>query len=705
MSLAGGVFFGQTASATVLTAGQLVVIAGSGAGSTPRAGPATASPLASPYGVAVDGSGNVYIADTLNDEIEKVTPAGDLSIIAGGGSTTPTTSGTPALSASIGPQGIAVNASGSIVYIADSENYLVEELTGGKVWRIAGGGVTTPAAGPAITATSAALDQPTGVAVDGSGNLYIADQNRAEVEEVSEPAGTLSVIAGNGTEGPTIVGPATLSPLGSPNGVAVNALGTILYIADPENGEVDEVTEPAGALSVLAGGPTNPLGVALDASGNLYISNDAPSLVYEETAGALSVIAGGGNDLPSTTPETATDVGMIVPSGVAVDGSGNVYIGDAGDPKIYEVAPSAAAAAAPVFTADSPTAAVIGTPYSYTFTASGSPAPTFSYTGTLPAGLTLTGAGVLAGAPTGPGTFTVTATNATNFVTTASITITPSAAPGGPAPIVKSPSPVTPVPPVPLPVPPVTTVPSPLLVPTGGGAAATPTGAGYWALTPGGDLSEHGIAGNFGSENTANLNAPIVAVNSTTSGQGYWLAGADGGVFNFGDARFFGSLGGTHLNGLIVAMSRTANNGGYLLAGADGGVFAFGDAAFEGSMAGMPLNRAITSMVPVPGSKGYWLVGADGGVFSFGGAQFYGSLGATDLDRHIVGIAATPDGKGYWLVGANGVVTAFGDAKFFGSLGATGTTRIVGIVADADVGYRLITAQGDAVAFGTTPTG
>jgi hypothetical protein len=92
-------------------------------------------------------------------------------------------------------------------------------------------------------------------------------------------------------------------------------------------------------------------------------------------------------------------------------------------------------------------------------------------------------------------------------------------------------------------------------------------------------------------------------------------------------------------------------------------------------------------------------------VFSFGGAHFYGSLGATDLDRHIVGIAATPDGKGYWLVGANGVVTAFGDAKFFGSLGATGTTRIVGIVADADVGYRLITAQGDAVAFGTTPTG
>jgi hypothetical protein len=91
-------------------------------------------------------------------------------------------------------------------------------------------------------------------------------------------------------------------------------------------------------------------------------------------------------------------------------------------------------------------------------------------------------------------------------------------------------------------------------------------------------------------------------------------------------------------------------------------------------------------------------------VFSFGGAHFYGSLGTIDLDRHIVGIAATPDGRGYWIVGANGAVTAFGDAKFFGSLSASSTTRIVGILADADVGYRLITAQGNAIAFGTTPT-
>jgi hypothetical protein len=151
-------------------------------------------------------------------------------------------------------------------------------------------------------------------------------------------------------------------------------------------------------------------------------------------------------------------------------------------------------------------------------------------------------------------------------------------------------------------------------------------------------------------------------------------------------------------------MSRTADNGGYLLVGADGGVFNYGDATFHGSLSGTTLNGAVTSMVAVPGGGGYWLVGADGGVFSYGDARFYGSLGAVHLDRHIVGIATTPDGKGYWLVSANGVVTTFGDAKFFGSLPASPTTVIIGIVADANIGYRLITAQGNAIAFGTTPS-
>jgi hypothetical protein len=442
-------------------------------------------------------------------------------------------------------------------------------------------------------------------------------------------------------------------------------------------------TFSSGVTLVTAGSQT------ITATDSVTPSTTGTSGPITVSAGPITVSAGPATHFSISAPATATAGAPFTVTVTALDADANTATGYLGTVS---------------FTSSDVAASV---PASYTFVAGDNGVHTFS------SGVTLVTAG----------SQTITATDSVTPSTTGtSGPITVSAVPVPVPPVTVLPVPVPPVTVLPVPVPPVTvpatppvppvTVPAtppvtvplspPSLVPTDGGAAATPNGAGYWALSPGGDLSNHGNAGNFGSENAASLNAPIVAISATTTGNGYWLAGADGGVFSFGDARFFGSLGNQHLNGPIVAMSGTANNGGYLLVGADGWVFSFGDATFEGSMAGTPLNRAITSMVPAPGGKGYWLVGADGGVFSFGGARFYGSLGAIDLDRHIVGIAATPDGKGYWIVGANGAVTAFGDAKFFGSLPASSTTRIVGIVADADVGYRLITAQGNAIAFGTT---
>jgi hypothetical protein len=376
---------------------------------------------------------------------------------------------------------------------------------------------------------------------------------------------------------------------------------------------------------------------------------------------------------------------------------------------------------APAITSGNAMTLMVGTAGTFTVTRTGFPVPTpLTETGALPNGVTfvdnLNGTATLAGtSATGTvGTYAlmITAANGVLPDATQAFTLTVNAATVV-VPVAPSAPPVT-VPPVPVraPVPvvtlpvvtlPVLPVPSPLLVPTGGWVAATPKGAGYWSLTPRGILSEHGNARNFGSENNAKLSAPVVAVNSTRTGQGYWLAAANGRVFKFGDAKFFGSLAGRHLNAPIVAISRTSDNRGYLLAGADGGVFAFGDATFEGSLAGKHPHRSITSMVATPDNKGYWLVGNDGGVFTFGDAHFYGSLGAKNRNRHIVGIATTPDGKGYWLVGAHGTVSAFGDAKHFGSSSPVGSRVIVGIIADANIGYRLITAQGKAIAFGTTP--
>jgi hypothetical protein len=247
------------------------------------------------------------------------------------------------------------------------------------------------------------------------------------------------------------------------------------------------------------------------------------------------------------------------------------------------------------------------------------------------------------------------------------------------------------------------------LVPTGGGVAATPQGAGYWALTAAGKLSDHGNAGDFGSENHAKLTAPVVAVNSTSNGQGYWLATSNGGVFAFGNARFFGSLLGRSNASVspaalkVVGIARTADNGGYWLAASNGAVYAFGDAHLYGSMAGRHLNQAIVAIVAAPDGHGYWLAGADGGVFNFGDAHFYGSMGHKDINQHVVGIAATPDGHGYWLVAHDGGVFNFGTARFYGSLGLKGAVPIVGIVANEDSGYRLITPQGSAYNFGKVP--
>ncbi len=240
-------------------------------------------------------------------------------------------------------------------------------------------------------------------------------------------------------------------------------------------------------------------------------------------------------------------------------------------------------------------------------------------------------------------------------------------------------------------------------VPTGGSTAATPEGAGYWTISPIGALVDHGNALSYGSENTTLLDAPVVAVNSTTSGNGYWEAASDGGVFAFGDASFYGSMADHNLDQPIVGISRTPDNAGYWLVGADGGVFTFGDAGFYGSVSMVHLVGAIVGISSTPDGNGYWLVGSDGGVFTFGDAGFYGSLSPRKLSGPIVGIASTPSGQGYWLVGADGGVFTFGDAGFFGSLGATGSIPIVGIVGDNNIGYRLIGASGAAYAYGTTP--
>jgi DNA-binding beta-propeller fold protein YncE len=337
--------------------GTLSIFAGTGTDGAATAGPATSSNLNYPTGVAVDSSGNVYIADYSNNVVEKVTPSGTLSVFAGTGTDGAPTAG-PATSSNLnGPTGVAVDSSGN-VYIADNSNHRIEKVTpSGTLSVFAGTGTKgAPTAGPA---TSSNLNDPTGVAVDSSGNVYIADQSGKRVVKV-KPDGTLSVFAGTGTAGAPTAGPATSSNLNNPAGVAVDSSGNV-YIADKSNNLVEKVT-PDGTLSVFAGTGTQgsptpgvatssklygPTGVAVDSSGNVYIADRSNELVLKVTpSGTLSVFAGTGTQgAPIAGPATSSNLNHAF--GVAVDSSGNVYIVDSGNNLVEKVTNAHADTTAP----------------------------------------------------------------------------------------------------------------------------------------------------------------------------------------------------------------------------------------------------------------------------------------------------------------------------------------------------------------------
>lgn len=266
--------------------GNLSVVAGNGAYGTPSPGPATSTSLGAPNGMVVDKEGNLYIADAQDDLVEKVTPGGTLSVVAGTGTGGPPTPG-PAVNSNLNsPQDVAVDAEGNL-YISDGSNGVVEKVTPGGTLSIV-----------------ANVGQPGGLAVDSAGNLFITDRSQSQVLKL-DAQGMLSVIAGTGTTGAPTPGPATSSDLFAPSGVAVDAQGNV-FIADGQNHLIEKV-DPAGILSIVAGegssgapvpGPAAssplgfPSGVAVDGLGNLYVSDASSNVIAKVTPAApVNVIA------------------------------------------------------------------------------------------------------------------------------------------------------------------------------------------------------------------------------------------------------------------------------------------------------------------------------------------------------------------------------------------------------------------------------
>jgi probable HAF family extracellular repeat protein len=331
---------GPTPTPTPTPAGgfNVTTLAGLAGSAGSANGTGSAARFNGPYGVAVDTTGNVYVADINNSTIRKITPAGAVSTLAGLAGSPGSTDGTGSAARFNGPSGVAVDTTGN-VYVADSYNHTIRKITpAGAVSTLAGlAGSSGSVNG---TGSAARFYRPEGVAVDTTGNVYVADTINDTIRKIT-PAGVVSTLAGLAGSIGSVDGTGSAARFGQPYGVAVDTTGNV-YVADTINHTIRKIT-PAGAVSTLAGlagsvGSADgtgsaarfnfPYGVTVDTTGNVYVGDTWNHTIRKITpAGAVSTLAGLAGS-PGSTDGTGSAARFTLPHGVAVDTTGNVYVAD-----------------------------------------------------------------------------------------------------------------------------------------------------------------------------------------------------------------------------------------------------------------------------------------------------------------------------------------------------------------------------------------
>jgi streptogramin lyase len=306
---------------------QVSTVAGSGNNAFAD-GQGTSASFSFPYGVAVDPNGNAYVGDSTNYRIRKITASGNVTTLAGSSWAFADGQGTAAKFKT--PYGVAVDKNAN-VYVADFGNCRIRKITpNGNVTTLAGSGVAGNADGQG---TAASFSYPIGVAVDTNGNVYVADYGNHRIRKITA-SGNVTTLAGSGTAG-YANGQGTAASFNAPTGIAVDTNGNV-YVGDQSNNRIRKIT-PSGNVSTLAGSGnyafadgqgavasfSSPAGVAVDASGNLYVADYGNNRIRKIT--------------PSGTVTTVGEASFNAPAGVAVAANGNLYVADMYNHKIQKI--------------------------------------------------------------------------------------------------------------------------------------------------------------------------------------------------------------------------------------------------------------------------------------------------------------------------------------------------------------------------------
>ncbi|HEY3129921.1 MAG TPA: IPT/TIG domain-containing protein [Acidobacteriota bacterium] len=360
-----------------LSAGQITTVAG-GASFAGDGLVATAASISHPFGIAVDPAGNLYVADTFQNRIRKISAqTGVITTVAGIGQfrfTSDIGDDGPAVAAALTfPNGIAVDTVGNL-FIADTAADRVRKVA-------AGTGVITTFAGSGETgffgdngpATGANLNSPQAIAVDASGNVFIADTSNNRIRKVAAGTGIITTVVGSGQAGFSgDNGPATLAALNGPSGIAVDVVGN-LFLADAGNHRIRKVSTSGIITTVAGSGPigegaggfsgdngpataavlNTPFGVAVDATGNIFIADTGNHRIRKiGTDGIITTVAGNGLAGGSFSGDDgpATLAGLAAPIGVVVDAAGNFLIADTLNHRVRKVSAGIGATGTPIIT-------------------------------------------------------------------------------------------------------------------------------------------------------------------------------------------------------------------------------------------------------------------------------------------------------------------------------------------------------------------